>query len=128
MLVALAVLAMCLIALSESASYYATEPRAFTYSRGAAALLCGSFAVAHLYLLALKHLTFTAALLFYPLCFLLGLTTEIVVRSDAKGWAPSTASEAMFANLIGYSVLSVLVAICVASCYRSFTRCRRVEA
>jgi hypothetical protein len=128
MLVALAVFAMCLIALSESASYYATEPRAFTYSRGVAALLCGSFAAAHIYLLTSKNLTFTAALLFYPLCFLLGLATELVVRSNSKGWAPATAPEAMFANLIGYSVLSVLVAVSVASCYRSFMRCRRAEA
>ena len=124
----LAVLAVCLVAASESVSYYGAEPFAFTYDRSAVALLCGSFAVAHLYLLASKRLTYADALLFYPLCFLLGLTTEIVARGSAKGWAPGTATEAVYANFIGYIVLVALVAICVASCYWSFTRGRRANA
>ena len=124
----LAVLALCLIAASESVSYFGAEPFAFAYSRSAVALLCGSFAAAHLYLLASRRLTYAVALCFYPLCFLLGLLTEIVARGSAKGWAPSTAPWAVYANLIGYSVLAALVVVCATSCYRSFARNRSTNA
>lgn len=125
---ALAVLALCLVAAFESVSYYGVEPRAFTYSRSAVAFLCGSFAAAHLYLLASRRLTYAVALFFYPLCFLLGLTAELVVRGSAKAWAPDTAMQAHYANLIGYSALVALVVICIASVYRSFAHGRRVNA
>jgi hypothetical protein len=125
---ALAVLALCLVAASESVSYYGAEPFAFTYSRSSVALLCGSFAAAHLYLVASKRLTYLVALFFYPLCFLLGLATELVARGSAKDWAPASATEAIHANLIGYSVLAALVAICATSCYRSFARGRCANA
>jgi len=109
-------------------SYYGAEPFAFTYSRSAVALLCGSFAAAHLYLVASRRLTYSVALFFYPLCLLLGLASELVARGSAKGWAPATTTEAVWANLIGYSVLAALVAICATSCYRSFARGRRANA
>ncbi|WP_426701179.1 hypothetical protein ACPPVV_17700 [Rhodanobacter sp. Col0626] len=125
---ALTVFAICLVAASESVSYYGAEPFAFTYSRSAAALLCGSFAATHLYLLASRRLTFSAALFFYPLCLLLGLATELIARSGAKGWAPSSTTDAVWANIIGYSVLAALVAICALSCYRSFARGRHANA
>jgi hypothetical protein len=124
----LVVLVLCLVAASESVSYYGAEPLAFTYSRSAVAFLCGSFAAAHLYLLASRRLTYAVALFFYPLCFLLGLITELVARGSAKAWAPDTIMEALYANLIGYSVLVALVVICTASCYRSFARGRRANA
>jgi hypothetical protein len=125
---ALVVLALCLVAASESVSYCGIEPFAFTYSRSSVALLCGSFATAHLYLVASRRLTYSVALFFYPLCILLGLATELVTRGSAKGWAPASTTEAVYANLIGYSVLAALVAICATSCYRSFARGRSANA
>mgnify|MGYP007097346363 CR=1 FL=1 len=124
----LVVTAACIAATAESMSYYGSEPLAFTYSRSAVALLCGSFAGAHLYLLASRRLIYAVALLFYPLCFLLGLTTELVARGSAKSWAPDTTAEAIRASLIGYSVLAALVVLCATSCYWSFARSRRANA
>jgi hypothetical protein len=124
----LAVLTICLAAAAESMSYYGAEPLAFTYSRSAVALLCGSFAGTHLYLLASRRLTLAVALLFYPLCFLLGLATELVARGSAKNWAPDTAADAIRASLIGYIVLAALVVLCATSCYWSFARSRRANA
>ncbi len=124
----LAVLATCLVAASESFSYNGAEPFAFTYSRSAVVLLCGLFAATHLYLLVSRRLTYAVALCFYPLCFFLGLVTEIVTRGSAKGWAPGTATEAVYANFIGYIVLAAFVTICATSCYWSFTRGRRANA
>jgi hypothetical protein len=125
---ALVIMALGLVAASESVSYYGAEPFAFTYSRSAVALLCGSFAAAHLYLLALKRLTHAVALSFYPLCLLLGVVAEVVARGSAKSWAPATATAAAYANFFGYSVLAALVVICVTSCYWSFTRGHRANA
>jgi branched-subunit amino acid permease len=127
-LAVLAVLAICLLAAVDSVSYYGHEPFAFSYERNAVALLCGSFAVAHLYLVATKRITVSVALVFYPLCVLLGLATALVTRASAKGWAPGTTSEALVANAIGYGLVAVLVAASAASCYWAFASGRRNSA
>ncbi|MGZ5054903.1 MAG: hypothetical protein ACXWAT_08165 [Methylobacter sp.] len=124
----LVVLAICLSAASDSFSYYGHEPFAFTYERSLVALLCGSFAAAHLYLVALKRLTTTVAVLFYPLCLILGLAASTVARGSGKDWAPASASEATYANIMGYGVIGLLVAACAASCYWAFVHSCRSNA
>jgi hypothetical protein len=124
----LAVLVICAVAGWDSISYFGTEPLAFTLGRASVGLLCGLFAAAHLYLLVTKRLTLIAALLFYPLCLALGLVTELVVRSSAKGWAPASSEGAAFASLLGYGVIALLVIACAASCYWSVVRSRRSNA
>ena len=116
----LAVLALCLVLASDTVSYYGHEPFAFAYARSAAALLCGLLAIAHLYLLAKRRLTIGAGLLFYPLCAFLGLVSDLVARGSAKHWAPGTATEAFYSNVIGYGLVAVLVAVSASSCYRAF--------
>ena len=123
-----AVLAICALAGWDSISYFSVEPLAFTLGRASVGLLCGLFAAAHLYLLATRRLTPAVALLFYPLCPALGLVTEFVVRTSAKGWAPAPAGEASFASLAGYGVITLLAIACAASCYWSVLRSRRPNA
>jgi hypothetical protein len=121
-------LSACLLAASDSISYFGQEPWAFTYSRSSVALLCGLFASIHLYLFISKQLTIPVALLFYPLFLALGLATNYVARASAKGWAPSSSSEAAFANVVGYGVITLLVIACASSCYWSISRNRRINA
>lgn len=127
-LAVLAALGVCLVAASDSISYFGKEPWAFTYSRSAVALMCGSFATAHLYLFVSKQLTASVALLFYPLFLALGLATNLVARASGKGWAPASPSEAALANVVGYGVITLLVIACAASCYWSIPRSRGINA
>jgi cell division protein FtsW (lipid II flippase) len=124
----LAVLSLCLVLASETVSYFGHETFAHAYQRSAVALLCGLFAIAHVYLLARGRLTIGAALLFYPLCLLLGLVSNLVANGSAKNWAPSTATEAFYSNVIGYGLLGVLVAVSAGSCYWALARGRRNNA
>jgi hypothetical protein len=119
------VIALCVLIARDLYIYYGNEPFSYTYERASVALLCSSFSLAHLWLIASKRLTTSMLLLFYPLCLALGIATALVTRSSAKGWAPSTQHEAFFANIIGYGVIGILVAASTASIYWSLTRTSR---
>jgi hypothetical protein len=127
-LAVLVVLAICLVAAVDSVSYYGNEPFAFSYGRNSVAFLCGSFAIAHLWLVASRRITLSVALLFYPLCLSLGLVSAFVSRASAKGWAPGTTSEALVANVVGYGLVVVPIAASVGSCYWAFAISRRNSA
>src|SRR5690606_30960844 len=106
------------------ASYlnFGNEPFAIAYERISVALLCGSLALAHCWLLASNRLITPVALIFYPLCLALALTTSLVTRSSAKAWAPSTPNEALLANIIGYGVIASLVTAAAVTLYWSLAR------
>jgi hypothetical protein len=127
-IVCIAVLALCLLEASDALAYYGHEHFALTCERSAVAFLCGTYTVAQLLLLASARITYAVALSFYPLCPLLGLAIMLVADGSAKGWAPGTPTAATFANLIGYSVVVALVAVCATSCYWSYAHRGRSSA
>lgn len=123
--VVLMVLAFCLLQGFKAVSNYGNETIALTFERGAISLLCGSYAAAQLLLLHLKRLTTQAFILFYPLCLLLAVVSMYVLGGFAKGWAPATASEAHDANIMGFTIVAVLVVACIASCSWAVAKGRR---
>src|SRR5512143_3997293 len=124
-LAVLAALALCIFELKESLGYAGHEPFAFTYERTTVAVLCGAFSAAQLFLIMKRRMTVAAAVAFYPLGAALALATSLVARASAKGWAPASPQEALTANLVGYSVVVLLVAACAGTCIWAYKKGQR---
>lgn len=107
---------------------FGKEYLALTYGRSAPAILCGSYAIAHVVLLIKKCVTTQALLWFYPLCFSLGIAAVIVSQGYGKGWAPANPEQAFQSNVIGFSIVGLLWLTAAYTCYCAFISKVRSEA
>ena len=115
----IAVLSACVAEITLAAHLYGDDSTALTYSRGLSALLCGIYASVHLALLLKRRITLPAAVLFYPLCVLLGALASYFSHGFGKGWAPLPPHEAFYVNMLGMCGLAAVATVCAFSCYRS---------
>lgn len=114
--------ALCLLELVVSVDYAGREPFAITYERVSVAVLCGAFAAGHLFLIKARRMVVAVAVVFYPLEVALALALSLVARGSAKGWAPASPQEALMANLVGYSVVALLLVACVGTCVWAYKK------
>src|SRR5690349_10790447 len=106
-----AVLATSVFEVGLAIHLYGNEYAALSYARVLPAVLCGSYALGQSLLLVKGRGTLAASALFYPLCILLALASSFVANGYGKHWAPSDATDALYANFVGFGGVAILALV-----------------
>ena len=121
-LIILIAIAFCGYMIYSGYLYIGHEPLGRSVARFAIGMLCGTFSIAHIYLIFKKIFSPVAIVSFLPLYSVLGFSLAGQLQGMGKNWAPAVHWEARQHNITGISIIIVILALCVISWLISYKR------